>query len=232
MYQIRCLGARVTALFTDEGIVLVDAGNRPNLTLIAASLKTLGRSLEHIRLIVLTHYHPDHSGGLSNLVKATSAKVAVHRFEANIIAGEKPVPNPFSHSLLATLSQPFLPMLSSDPVNVDYLLDDGVVLPPGEEVRVIHTPGHTPGSICLYVESKKVLIVGDALQYRFRKLTPPAWWVTENYDQAIQSLRKLVPLDFSVICFSHFPSLRVGAKEALMRLIQSMDGGAVKPRSQ
>ncbi len=219
VYQLRVLGARVTVLFTDEGVVLVDAGNRFSLGLISAGLRVLGTSLEDVGLIVITHHHPDHTGGLAKLVEATSAKVAAHRLEAGFLTGEEPTPNPFHHSLLATVTQPFLRLMYTHPVEVHYLLDGGAVLPLGENVSIVHTPGHSPGSICLYLESVKVLIVGDALQYRFRRLSPPAWWVTGDYHQAVQSLKKLMAYDFRIICFSHFPALRLDARGALGRLI-------------
>ena len=211
--------------------MLVDAGYRPSLGLISAGLRALGTSLEHVGLIVLTHYHPDHTGGLAKLVEATSAKVAVHRLEAGFLTGEEPAPNPFHHPLLATVTQPFVRLMYSDPVEVHYLLDDGDVLPLGENVSIVHTPGHSPGSICLYLESVKALIVGDALQYRFRRLSPPAWWVTSDYHQAVQSLKKLMAYDFQIICFSHFPALRLDARGVLGRLIRNMNGETVHTRS-
>ena len=75
------------------------------------------------------------------------------------------------------------------------------------DIRTVHVPGHTPGSICLYLASEGVLIVGDALQYRFRRLSPPAAAVTQDSKQANESLKKLLKLDFDTIVFSHFPPL-------------------------
>ena len=229
VYQLTAIGAKVTVLLDDDGVVLVDAGVRGSLRLIAAGLRALDSSWEQVRLVVLTHYHPDHSGGLGELVGATSARVAVHRQEAGIINGEKPVPSPFRNPILAGVTQPFLPLLYGQPVKVDYLLEDGDRLPTmTEEVQTIHTPGHTRGSICLYLASKRVLIVGDVLQYRFRRLSLPAAAVTQDPEQARESLKKLVSLDFDVICFSHFPPLRQHAREALQRLIQKTEATSDK----
>lgn len=220
VYQLHVFGVRVTALFGKEGIVLVDAGWRCGLRWIAAGLRALDASLDDVRLIVLTHHHPDHAGGLAKLAEATSSKVAVHRREASIINGEEPYPNPYPNRLLAGVTRPFLPLFYGDPVRVDYSLEDGAALPVPEEVRVIHTPGHTPGAICLYAVSKKVIIVGDALQYRSGRLELPASSVTQDPGQARESLKKLISVDFDVISFSHFPPLRRDAREALARLIQ------------
>ena len=220
IYQLRTMGARVTVLPLEEGIALVDAGGRGSLGLISAGLGALGLGLDRVRLVVLTHYHPDHAGGLTRLVEATGAKVAVHQREVRMIKGEEPWPNLFHYGFLAGLARPFMPRLYGRPVRVDFPLEDGDKIPLAEEVRVIHTPGHTPGSICLYVSPRKVLIVGDALQYRFRKLTPPARAVTHDFPQAQQSLKKLLEVDFETICFSHFPPLKLDAGEVFRRLVQ------------
>ncbi len=219
--QLRALGSRVTALFDGEAVVLVDAGGRGSLPLIAGGLERLGASIEQVRLIVLTHYHPDHTGGLAGLVNATGARVAAHRSEAAFINGELPPPNPFRWRLLAWPTRPLLPFLRGPKVHVDHPLEDGDLLPLRPDIRVVHTPGHTPGSISLCVESTGALIVGDALQYRFRRLSPPATAVTWDRRQALESLRKLTSHDFETIWFSHFPPLRREARTALRQMVES-----------
>ena len=93
VYQLRAVGAKVTALIRDEDVVLVDAGGRGSLRLIAAGLRAVDSSPDQVPLIVLTHYHPDHAGDLANLAKATSAKVAVHHQEAGVLNGKERVSN-------------------------------------------------------------------------------------------------------------------------------------------
>ena len=223
VYQLRAIGARVTALLNDDGVVLVDAGGRGSPRLIAAGLRAVDSSMDRVRLVVLTHYHPDHVGGLANLVKAASAKVAAHQQESGILNGKDQVPSPFHNPILAKATQPFMSLLYGRPVQVDYPLKDGDTLPMAEDIHLIHTPGHTPGSMCLYLASKKVLIVGDALEYRSQKLSPPARSFTHDFMQARESLKKLLALDFDIMCFSHFPPLRRDARNTLRRLVESFD---------
>ena len=107
VYQLRAIGARVTILLSQSGVVLVDAGGRGSRGLIAAGLDRLGSSLDKVRLVVLTHYHPDHTGGLAELLEATSAKVAVHRHEVGIVNGKEPFPSPHRSPLWARVFRPF-----------------------------------------------------------------------------------------------------------------------------
>ena len=236
VYQLRTIGVRVTAIFGESGVVLVDSGGRGSLGLISAGLKALDSSLEMVRLIVLTHYHPDHAGNLSKLVDATSAKVAVHRREVSIINGDEAVPSPYRHSLVAGLTKPFLSKLYGGPVAVDYPLEDGDSLPELDHVQAIHTPGHTSGSLCLYVAPHKTLIVGDALRHRFGRLGPPAASVTRDPAQAMKSLEKLLALDIDTICFGHYSPLRSAGRVAsllqqrgLNKATGSYSGGPTVP---
>jgi glyoxylase-like metal-dependent hydrolase (beta-lactamase superfamily II) len=220
VFQVRAVGARVTAVTSGDGIVLVDAGGRGSVRSIAAGLNVLGYSLDKVRLAVLTHYHPDHFGGLGRLVEATGARVAVHRLEADIVRGVEPIPSPYRWPPLAALTGPVIRRLYGTPVEVDHRLDDGDLLPTDENIRVVHTPGHTDGTICLYLASKKVLIVSDALQHRLGRLSPPAAAVTKDPKLALESLKKLLPLDIDAICFGHHRPLQVDAHSHLERLLE------------
>ena len=221
IFQIRAIGARVTLLARDGEALLVDTGLKGSSGAIESALDEIDLSLDQIRRVVLTHYHPDHSGGLSELVAGRKMRVAVHRAEADIIAGGEPLPNPMQNKLLAKVTQPVMETLMGDPVPVDDRLDDGDVIPFATEVRVVHLPGHTAGSIALYLPSEKIIIVGDALQYKLaHKLSPPAPNVTQRPYEAMKSLAKLLKLNFDTICFSHYPPLREGSYAALRVLIE------------
>ena len=221
LFQIRALGARVTVLVDGGQALMVDAGARLSWGPIAKGLEDINLTPDRISRVVVTHHHPDHAGGLREFAGATQAKVAVHRSDAPVVQGSEPPPSPLRSRLLATAAQPVIATMAGGPVPVDETLDDGDVLPFGTGVRVVHVPGHTPGSIALYLPEKRAVIVGDALQYRFAwKLGPPASAVTQCPDQAIASLEKLLSLDFDVICFSHFPPMRGRPHAALRELVE------------
>lgn len=219
IHQLRALGARVTVVQGNGEALLVDVGARGSWPLVAAGLGRLGLTPANVWLIALTHYHPDHIGALDRAVGATGAAVAAHRAEAPFINGEEPPPNPFRNAALAALARPVLPLIQGPVVPVHHPLDDGQLLPFSEEVRVVHSPGHTPGNVCLYLPRRRALIAGDTLQYQFRYLRAPAPFGCWDPVQARRSLAKLRELDFDTIYFSHAPPLRSRARAAVAQLV-------------
>ena len=161
VFQIRAIGARATVLVEDGEVLLVDAGLRGSWGTITRGLKALDLSPDQIGRVVVTHAHPDHSGGLGELVAGRVIAVAAHRLEADIIEGREPAPSPLQNGLPAMMAQPILTRLMGNPVPVDDRLEDGDILPFGTEVRAVHLPGHTPGSVALHLPEKRVSIVGD-----------------------------------------------------------------------
>ena len=219
VHQLRVFAGKVTVITTEAGAVLVDAGPRGSLKTIASGLEALGLSPESVALVVITHHHPDHAGGLAELVEATAARVAVHSMDAGVVSGKEPNPGSLNNPLLAKVTRPLMPLLYGPAVEVDYRLEDQDRLPVDPEITVVHTPGHTPGSICLYVASDKLLIAGDALQHKSGTLSPPASPVTQDMELAVESLGRLIQLEVDTICFSHFPPLRGNIRESLQRLV-------------
>ena len=221
VFQIRALGARVTILVEDGDAILIDSGLPGSSRIVARGLRDCGIARDRISQVVITHAHPDHSGGLAELVAGTGATVAVHESEADIIEGATPAPNPLRSPFLAAVSHPAMSRLTGESVPVDRRLTDGDLLLFPTEVRVVHLPGHTPGSIGLHLPQRGVVIVGDALQFKFGwRLYPPAPGVTYCPEMAMRSLEKLLALDFHTICFSHFPPLRKSARDSLRRLVE------------
>ena len=86
-------------------------------------------------------------------------------------------------------------------------------------LRVIHTPGHTPGSVCLFSPAARFVIVGDLLQRVEGKVTLPNYFFTDDMALARRSIARLADLDVETILFSHYPPYREGAREALRALV-------------
>jgi glyoxylase-like metal-dependent hydrolase (beta-lactamase superfamily II) len=187
-------------------------------TRILRALEELGRSPSEIKHIVITHYHLDHVGGLPEIQEYVSARTGVHLAEAPHIESEGPLPNPFQHPLLAKICEPYLRRNDPGAARVDVILDDGDELPALGGMRVVHAPGHTAGSISLFFPNRGVLLVGDAMQYKFGRLMLPSRLFTQDMAQAADSVRKLAALDFETLCFSHFRPILTGADERVREL--------------
>jgi len=111
-------------------------------------LELLGRHKLTVKAIISTHAHIDHVGGLATLRKYTGAPVLMHRDDL-----------PLYHAM--DIQAGFLRMATPELTDVDQLLKEGDTLQwGGFQASVVHTPGHTPGSICLYlpknIASKKI----------------------------------------------------------------------------
>ena len=227
MHQLRAVGSRVTVVTAGESALAIDAGAIGSVGIVLWGLEALRIRPEQVAVIAITHHHPDHTGGLARLSRATGARVAAHRLDAGVIAGTEPRPDPYRNEFVAGVTRPIVRALYGDGVEVDTPLEDGDVLPFEEEVRVVHTPGHTPGSTCYYIPEKGAVVVGDALQRRFGRLGPPAENVTADNKIARESLARLLPLDFHTICFSHYPPLTENAHRELELLIERMPAAEV-----
>lgn len=188
-------------LLVDKRITIVDTGARGSAGRVLAYIVGLGRRLDEVERIVLTHAHPDHSGSLAEIYRATGAPVCVHASEAGWVAGEVPAPALVAHPLL---DQVLRPVTRTQPVPVTGELDDGDVLPILGGARVLHVPGHTRGSIALHVVGRRTLIVGDALQVRWGRLTTPSRLFTEDMAAAKRSIRRLAEIDVETLVFSHY----------------------------
>ena len=225
VFQLRVIGARVTVLVEDGEALLVDAGLPGSAPVILRGLRRLGVFPEDLTRVALTHYHPDHAGGLGQLVAGRDVAVAAHESEAEIIEGKEPMPTVLAEGPLGEMTAPVIARLMGRPVAVDDRLEDGDAIPFGTEVRVVHLPGHTRGSIGLLLPEKGAVIVGDALQYKLaRRLSPPITLNEERFRLAMQSLEKLSALEYETIAFSHFPPLRNEPREAVRRLVERAGG--------
>ena len=219
VFQVRVRGSSVFLLL-DRRVTLVDAGPVGSAARILRVLRLLGRAADEVEQVVVTHYHLDHLGGLAGLRRHVPARVGVHAVEAPYVRGERPVPVPFRHPLFTRPLHRAGPVVCP-PVHVDTLLQHGDELPVLGGLRVVHTPGHTPGHIALHLPQRGLLIAGDALQVRGAgRLTPPARLVTEDWDEAIRSLRVLAGVEFDVLALSHFPPQRGDIRERLERLAE------------
>jgi len=107
----------------------------------------------NVKYIILTHGHGDHIGAVEQLRKMTSAEVLIHHLDEPMLYDPH-------LNLSDTYSGPEITFHPDKTIGDDSTLSIGNI-----KITIIHTPGHTKGGICLYIESEKVLITGDTLFY-------------------------------------------------------------------
>lgn len=203
-------------------VTLIDSGWKIHSGHILAYLAGLGYGPQSVTRLIATHYHLDHIGGMRGLQAATGVDVLSHHIEADRLKQKRKgdIPNPVQQWWLKTLLWPVMSRMHPPPVDSVAPLSEGDVLPLLSGARVIHTPGHTPGSISLHFPDEGVLIAADALQRRGDQLTGPSKFFSSDMSAARESIRKLSTLDFEVLCLSHFLPMRKGAKAALRSLAE------------
>jgi glyoxylase-like metal-dependent hydrolase (beta-lactamase superfamily II) len=184
-----------------QGPTLVDAGLPGQLDAIASALGEAGVGVADLKRIVLTHQDVDHVGSLPELVEASGARVLAHEVEAPYIVGdERPrFDRPDFHERFPAVAT-LLERLKQ--VRIDEVLPDGARLDVAGGVRVVATPGHTVGHMCLYLERSRTVIAGDALTAEDGRLNGPNPNATADMPEASRSVARLAELDVdAIVCY-------------------------------
>jgi glyoxylase-like metal-dependent hydrolase (beta-lactamase superfamily II) len=223
-YQIT---VRYTNMFlaAEKDLTLIDTGFRGSMPAVVELVRKLGRKPEEIKLVILTHNHLDHTGGLEELRKLAAVKVAAHRADVNIPEGIVPYPagDYLGKMLKARVFSPLRRRLVLDEREVDIRLEGGEVFDIMGGLKVVPTPGHTAGSISLYAPAHKLLIAGDALNKRWDVLRMPLKTVSTDLEVAAASIRKMAELDVEILCVGHGRPIMRNARVNLRALVSRLD---------
>jgi glyoxylase-like metal-dependent hydrolase (beta-lactamase superfamily II) len=209
------------AFVDDDGqVTLVDAGTKRAPRRIVAGLAHIGVSPADVTRLVVTHAHPDHVGGLATMRGRTGATVSVHERDAAYVReGKGPVLDRtrLGGRLLRRNS-------GGPPTPVDDELVDGQVLDIAGGLRVLHTPGHTPGHVALLHEPTGVLVTGDSIWNMRGRMTWSVPMFCTDFAMSKETADVLGELDYQVAAFTHGPEIRDGAREAVRGFLRAKAG--------
>jgi glyoxylase-like metal-dependent hydrolase (beta-lactamase superfamily II) len=199
-----------------EKVCLIDTGVWKTAPQLQGYLNQMGRSPEEISLVFLTHAHPDHIGGCLAINKVSSALFYAHPADKGWIEDvgrqyrERPILNFFE--------------LVEGSVVVNRELRDGDTISwdKGKTIRVLETPGHSPGSISFYDEEEGALFTGDAIPVAG---TLPIYVDPQASIESIRRLQKISPVKYLLSSWHEpVPENQIQPiMEAGIRYIQKID---------
>jgi glyoxylase-like metal-dependent hydrolase (beta-lactamase superfamily II) len=214
----------------EAGWLMIDSGYNDGASFnhLCHQLDFLNTSLKQIRWLLLTHYHPDHSGLASRIKAASGAQVILHQDDWSILqstvsssevwnihgmipwARSLGVPDPELEGFfeIASLGREFFPRgLEPDII----LQGETNLVGDSGRLQAILTPGHTPGHICVYDRENKLFFSGDHILVEITPHISPSHLTSrDQLQQYLEALRKVRPLDVKLVLpaherpFSHF----------------------------
>jgi glyoxylase-like metal-dependent hydrolase (beta-lactamase superfamily II) len=207
-----------TLLWDGRDAVLVDAGLPGMAPLFLEAITRVKVPLKNLTRIIITHHDLDHIGSLGDLQTSVPHRIEVlaHANEVPYIQGER-IPVKMTPEMVAQMGKHMknLPeehrqgmrsmyeKLKEQKLKVDRTLADGEELPYCGGIRVLYTPGHTPGHICLYLEMSRTLIAGDALFVESGRLEAAPAFINADISKAFESLKILARYDIANVIAYH-----------------------------
>jgi glyoxylase-like metal-dependent hydrolase (beta-lactamase superfamily II) len=181
-------------LIRGKEAAIVDTGTPNNASKIADVVRTASLGWDAVHHVILTHYHPDHIGSVGEVLGAAP--------KATAYAGAADIPQ----------------IKSARPIKA--VGDNDEVF----GLRVIATPGHTPGHVCVFDPAGSLLILGDAMNNIGNNLGGPNHQYTTDMAQAHQSVKKLAKLTFQRAVFGHGEPIEKAASQAIAKLAGTLGG--------
>jgi glyoxylase-like metal-dependent hydrolase (beta-lactamase superfamily II) len=201
-------------LWHDPGeLTLIDTGVPGSGPALASAIRQAGYQPGELRRLLLTHFHADHIGSAAEVASWSGVEVCAHHADAPFIRGGGAGPGPDLADWERPLYQPLIgtahdqyryprPPGPAVPPPIDRELHDGDPLGFGDGATVVAAPGHTPGSIAVYLPRHRVLFTGDAVA---RSAGGQVSCGVFNVDRgmAAASVARLAELDAELACFGH-----------------------------
>lgn len=171
-------------------LILIDTGAGYSVDKIIKNIEKLGFDPKNLTKILLTHCHIDHIGGVPALKKRFGPKIYIHILDA---------PPLEKGDQILTAASWYQTTFPPTPVDVKFNSPEEILKIGGEKIICLHTPGHTPGSICIYLDKdgKRVLFAQDLHGPLLEEFG-------SNLGDWDRSTKKLLDLDADILCEGHF----------------------------
>jgi len=213
-----------------DNLTLIDPSFLSQLPILEKYLLNVGYDIKNVRRIILTHVHVDHSQAANEIKKRSGAKIYSHWIESRYLSHDPPYQGPpttqdtvdklekLGVSMKALIKE--YGSFEVEPTRVDEQVSDGDMI---GSLKVIHTPGHTPGHISLYYEKDKLLLGADSIYkhvFGVEGMYISAPQVSIDPVTAIISAQRLSKVNFDKLLMAHQDSpLLEGARGAVETVV-------------
>jgi glyoxylase-like metal-dependent hydrolase (beta-lactamase superfamily II) len=171
-------------------LILIDTGAGWSVDKIINNIQKLGLSSKDLNKVILTHCHIDHIGGMPEIKKRFGSKIYIHKLDAPPLENGDPI---------LTAASWYQTTFPPTPVDVKFNLPEEVLTIGEQKIVCLHTPGHTPGSICIYLDKDgKRILFGQDLH------GPLLSEFGSNLEDYGRSTKKLLDVDADILCEGHF----------------------------
>ncbi|TMV46239.1 MBL fold metallo-hydrolase [Paenibacillus mesophilus] len=220
-----------TVVQDERDTILIDCGYPNFMPLLKEAAIRIGDTLDTITKLIVTHHDMDHIGSLAEWKRAfPHIEIIAHELEEPFIDGtRKSLRLEQAESSLDALpveakphAEQFIRFLQSiEPVAVDRTVSSGETLPWCGGIEVVHTPGHMPGHISLYLPASKTMIAADAVVIEEGRLAIANPHYTLDLDEAIRSVERLLDYDMERLVCYHGGLFQGDVKQSLRQLLHT-----------
>jgi glyoxylase-like metal-dependent hydrolase (beta-lactamase superfamily II) len=171
-------------------LILIDTGAGWSVDQIIKNIEKFGFDCKNLKKIILTHCHIDHIGGAPEIKKRLGSKIYIHELDAPPLEKGDPV---------LTAAKWYQTKFPPTPVDKKFALTEEILMIGEQKIVCLHTPGHTPGSICIYLDKDgKRILFGQDLH------GPLLSEFGSNLEDYGRSTKKLLDLEADILCEGHF----------------------------
>jgi glyoxylase-like metal-dependent hydrolase (beta-lactamase superfamily II) len=171
-------------------LILIDTGAGWSVDKIINNIQKLGLSSKDLNKVILTHCHIDHIGGMPEIKKRFGPKVYIHKLDA---------PPLETGDQILTAASWYQTSFPPTPIDVKFNFPEEVLTIGEQKIVCLHTPGHTPGSISIYLDKEgKRILFGQDLH------GPLLSGFGSNLEDYGRSTQKLLDLEADILCEGHF----------------------------